>query len=91
MEQEKIKYHDIMALGFNEDVQSDAVYESEHGYKYCIITKQLTKKIYLDWEKSTKLCEMVRLDKPISGDIGAKLPIRNLEHLKEMINFFISD
>lgn len=88
MEQEKINYSEIMALGFTEDVQSDSVYEAEHGYKYCIITKQLTKKIYLDWEKDTKLCKMVRLSKPKTGEIGAELPIKNLEHLKEMINFF---
>ena len=88
MEQEKINYDEIMALGFTEDVQSDRVYEAEHGYKYCIINKELTKKIYLDWEKETKLCKMVRLSKPKTGDIGAELPIKNLDHLKEMINFF---
>lgn len=91
MEQEKINYCEIMALGFTEDVQNDSVYEAEHGYKYCIITKQLTKKIYLDWEKDTKLCKMVRLSNHKTGDIGAELPIKNLEHLKEMINFFTKD
>jgi len=88
MEQEKINYDKIMALGFTEEVNSDSVYEAEHGYSYCIITKQLTKKIYLDWQKDTKLCKMVRLSKPKTGDIGAELPIKNLDHLKEMINFF---
>ena len=88
MKQEKINYDEIMALGFTEDVLSDSVYEAEHGYAYCIITKNLTKKIYLDWEKETKLCKMVRLSKPKTGDIGAELPIKNLEHLKEMINIF---
>lgn len=88
MEQEKINYDKIIALGFTEEVQSDSVYEAEHGYAWCIITKQLTKKIYLDWQKDTKLCKMVRLSKPKTGDIGAELPINNLEHLKEMINFF---
>ena len=88
MEQEKINYDKIMALGFTEDIQSDSVYEAKHGYTYCIINKQLTNKIYLDWEKETKLCKMVRLSKPKTGDIGAELPIKNLEHLKEMINFF---
>ena len=88
MEQEKINYDKIMALGFTEEVNSDSVYEAEHGYSYCIITKQLTKKIYLDWAKETKLCKMVRLSKPKTGDIGAELPIKNIEHLKEMINFF---
>lgn len=91
MTQEKINYDKIMALGFTEEVNSDSVYEAEHGYSYCIITKQLTKKIYLDWAKETKLCKMVRLSKPKTGDIGAELPIKNLDHLKEMINFFSNE
>lgn len=88
MKQEKINYSEIMALGFSEEVQSDKCYEAEHGYSYCIITKQLTKKIYLDWAKETKLCKMVRLSNPKTGDIGNEMPIKNLEHLNEIINFF---
>ena len=88
MKQEKIDYDKIMALGFSEEVASDSCYEAEHGYAYCIITKNLTKKIYLDWQKDTKLCKMVRLSKPKTGDIGAELLIKNIDHLKEMINFF---
>jgi len=88
MKQEKINYSEIMGLGFTEEISEDKSYYAKHGYSYCIITKKLTKKIYLDWEKETKLCKMVRLSKPKTGDIGAELPINNLEHLKEMINFF---
>lgn len=44
MKQEKINYDEIMALGFTEDVQSDKCYEAEHGYAYCIITLQVSKK-----------------------------------------------
>lgn len=91
MEQEKINYDEIMALGFTEDIQIDSVYEAKNGYSYCIITKQLTKKIYLDWQKDTKLCKMVRLSKPKTGDIGAELLIKNLDHLKEMISFFYNE
>ena len=91
MKQEKINYSEIMALGFSEEIDSDSSYEAEHGYAYCIITKNLTKKIYLDWEKDTKLCKMVRIDSPKTGNIKAELPINNLEHLKEMINFFSNE
>lgn len=89
MEQEKIKYSEVIALGFTEDdMQSDEVYFNEYGYNYCIITKELTKKIYLDWAKETQLCEMVRIDNTKHCNVKAELPIRNLEHLKEIINFF---
>ena len=89
MEQEKIKYSEIMGLGFTEEPQFDKVYFNEYGFEYCIITKELTKKIYLDWEKETQLCKMVRLSDPKKGCIGAEMPIKNLEHAKEMIEFFL--
>ena len=84
----QIPYDKIIALGFTEEVHDDTVYEAEHGYKYCIITKQLTKKLYLDWQKDTKLCKLVRLSKPKTGDIGAELEIEGLHHLEMIINFF---
>ena len=88
MEQEKINYDKIMALGFTEEITCDSVYEAINGYPYCIITKKLTKTIYLDWEKDTKLCKMFRIDSPQNGNIQAKLPIINLQHLKQIISFF---
>ena len=91
MIQEKIDYDKIMALGFNEQVASDSCYEAEHGYAYCIITKNLTKKIYLDWQKDTKLCKMVRIDSPKTGNVKAETPIMNLEQIKTLINFFSNE
>ena len=88
MTNEKIYYSDIMDLGFSEEVQYDTVYESEHGYCYSIITKKLTKKIYLDWQKDTKICKIVRLSDPKTGSIATQLPVNNLNQLKEIINFF---
>jgi len=91
MKQEKINYDKIMSLGFTEEICSDDVYYAQHGYKYAIITKHLTKKIYLDWQKDTKLCEMVRLDSPNTGHIKARLPIMNLQQVKDLITFFSND
>lgn len=91
MKQEKINYDEIMALGFTEEIVADKVYYAEHGFQYAIINKNLTKKIYLDWEKETKLCEMVRLDKSKTGDVKARMPINNLQHLKYLIDFFCDE
>ena len=91
MEQEKINYDEIISLGFTEELSEDKSYFAEHGFDYVIITKDLTKKIYLDWAKETKLCEMVRLDSPNSGNVVKRMPIRNLEHLKELVNFFSNE
>jgi len=89
MEQEKINYSEIMALGFSEEECSDDVYYKQYGYAYCQITLKLTKRIYLDWAKETQLCEMVRIDSPKTCNIKKRMPIKNLAHLKEMINFFL--
>jgi hypothetical protein len=89
MEQEKIKYKDIMNLGFKEHFDTDQVYFDEFGFDYAIITKKLEKRISLDWAKDTQLCEMIRLNK--TGSIVSKMPMRNLEHLKEIISFFTDD
>ena len=91
MKQETIKYSDIISLNFNVDVQDDQVYFDQYGFDYCIITKDLTPEIYLDWEKETRLCEMVRIDSQEDGNIKSRIPIINLGHLKQMINFFSDD
>lgn len=88
MKQEKIKYSEVIGLGFTESVESDPVYFDEYGYSYCIVTKQLTELVYLDWAKETQLCKMVRIDNLDDCNIKAELPIRNVEHLREIVNFF---
>jgi hypothetical protein len=91
MTQQKIKYSDIMALGFSEEEQHDPQYFKQYGYAYCIITLKLTKLIYLDWAKETQLCEMVRLKDTKECDIARRMPIRDLQHLKEMVGFFVGE
>ena len=88
MTQEKINYKDIIDLGFEEVECYDSVYEALYGYPYCHITKHLTKKIYLDWEKETRRCKMVRIDSAKTCNIMAETPIMNLEQVKTLIDFF---
>ena len=83
---EKISYKEIKALGFNESKQHDEVYEAQYGFPYVIIEKKLTKKIYLDWEKHSQLCYLVRMDK--DENIRKHVPVANLEVLKQIVNFF---
>lgn len=90
-EQEQIPYNEIIRLGFEVETDSDKVYFDEYGFDYCIITKHLTKKIYLDWAKETRLCEMVRLNNTRDNNIMARMPIKNLEHLEEIISFFCDE
>ena len=87
MKQQEIDYKDIVRLGFTENKDpDDKVYFNKYGFEYVIITKQLTKNIYLDWPKQTRICEMVRTDS--EGYIESRMPIRDAEHLEVLINFF---
>ena len=86
--QQKIKYHEIMSLGFKEEVCSDQQYFKQYGFDYCIITLKLSRKIYIDWAKETQLAEMVRMKDDKTCDIMKRLPINDINHLKEMIDFF---
>ena len=87
MNQKEINYSDIKALGFTEEFAHDQVYFNQYGYEYAIIQKKLTKKIYLDWEKETRLCRMVRQDDECN--ILGTFKIEDLDQLKSIINFFI--
>ena len=84
--QERIKYHEIMSLGFKEEFCHDDVYFREHGFQYSIITLTLRTHIYLEWAKETQKAEMIRINK--DDKILKKMPIKNLDHLKEIIDFF---
>ena len=88
MKQEKIKYSDVMSLGFTEEIVKDSVYYDTYGYDYAIINKDLTKKIYLDWEKDKRTCKIVRIDSPKTCNIMSESPVVNLQHLKDIIIFF---
>ena len=84
--QEKIKYSEIKNLGFIEEEVNDVLYFEEHGFQYCEITKRLTKRIALEWEKSTQLCFMA-IGKKHSIYL-VRIPINNIKELRNIIEFF---
>jgi hypothetical protein len=87
MKHEQINYKDIMDLGFTEEYHNDSVYQSQYGFPWSIITLKLTKRIYLDWEKETRLCWIYRTDN--EEYIQAKRPIYNLAQLRDTVSFFL--
>lgn len=89
MKQEKIRYRDIMDLGFKEKVEHDQQFIDDYGYDYTIITLKLTKRIYLMWEKETQLASIHRTDKE-DFEIR-RMDIKNLEQLKYIIDFFLGE
>jgi hypothetical protein len=84
----KINYKAVIDYGFKVEPQTDDVYYDQYGYNWNIITLDLTKKIYLDWDQTTQLCEMIRIDNNRECNIMARLPIRDVAHLEEIIEFY---
>lgn len=86
--QERIHYIDIKNLGFKEIDGDCQQYFNEFGFDYVIISKKLTKTISLDWSKESQLCEIIRVDNNKHQNIIRRVPVKNLEHLVEIIDFF---
>ena len=87
----RIWYKDIKRLGFKEDPQTDDVYKDKYGYGYRIVTKQLTRTIYLDWERETGKCYLVRLKKGGKGDVANRMEIMDVESLESIMDFYTRD
>lgn len=83
----EIRYKDIIDLGFKSVEISDKVFYDDYGYGYTYFYCQLIKRIGIEWCQVRRTCEMVRYDK--EENVKARMPIKDLQHLKEMINFFI--
>ena len=86
--QEKIDYIDVIDLGFEEEIFDDCVFFNTYGFQYKIVTKQLTKKIYIDWYSVERTCKLVRVDSPKTGNIIAEMKLLNLEQVKQIIDFY---
>ena len=84
----EINYKDIIDLGFKETFHDDNVYFNQYGYQYSIVELKLTKYIYIDWEKSSRICSLIRINNKEECSIQAKYIIQNLEELKNIIKFF---
>ncbi len=64
------------------------MFYDQHGYEYKIFTKMLAPTLMLDWQQTTRLCEMLVLRK--DGHIFDRIPIVDLAHLKDYIDSFTS-
>ena len=87
-EQQQIRYKDVMDLGFIETQCPDNVFRDEYGYDYKIVELNLTKKISIDWNIETRMCQLIRINNNIDCDVKARYPIKNLDELKTIIDFF---
>ena len=87
MEQSKVDYKDVIARGFKRSDESDGVFFDQNGYNWFIVTKDLTKRIFIDWDCETHFLTLIRADK--DGNIKGRIFLTGeLEELDRIIRFF---
>jgi len=85
MKQERIYYKDVIALGFTETQSDDSVYLQQYGFPYCIVEKELTPTVHLEWTKETGFCSKITIDNKEDGNIIEKVEVKNLGELKRIV------
>jgi hypothetical protein len=85
--QQPINFCDIMALGFTAEDGHDEVFEKMHGYPYTIFTKMLAPTLMLDWQQTTRLCEVLVI-RPEDGHIYDRIPVTDTNSLQTLVNSF---
>ena len=85
MKQQKIRYKDVIDLGFIETLCDDKVWEDIYGYPYKIISYPLTDRSTIYWHQDTRLCERVVRD--FKSNVVLRKPIEDLDELKMLIGF----
>tara|TARA_R110002012_G_scaffold255141_1_gene434812 strand:+ start:6515 stop:6772 length:258 start_codon:yes stop_codon:yes gene_type:complete len=82
----KIKYKDLVQLGFERENLSDTVHYEIYGTESFVMTLKLTKKIYLTWDCEDREVFLIRGNK--EGDILGKHPVVNTLDIANWIRFF---
>lgn len=85
MTQQPIDYKDVIALGFLRQDEQDSVFFGQYGFKWFIVEIELTKSVKASWDCNSRLVELIRhKERSILG----RMPIENLQHLKDMLSFY---
>ena len=86
MTQNKIDYKTVIDLGFEREDIKDNVFFKQYGFNWFIVTKKLTKKIYLDWDCTTRTVTLKRIHE--DHNIIGSLNIESSQELEDIIKFF---
>jgi hypothetical protein len=88
MERQKVDYDEVISRGFKRKDQSDKIFYNQNGYEWFIVTKKLTKTIYIDWDCETHYLTLLRTDKEQGAILGRIFLTGDLEELDRIIRFF---
>lgn len=86
MTQSPIDYKDIIEAGFKVEETYDSIFKAEYGFDYKIVTLDLSKRLYLEWDTVTRFVTFARIDK--SYNILAQMMVYDKDHMLNIIEFF---
>ena len=87
MQQLRVDYKDILALGFKELIEeSDSIYFDQHGFYYSIISLKLARRVYLYWDKATGFVKLTTLGKDHS--VISNVPLYDLNAVKTVMSAY---
>lgn len=87
MKERGIIYQQVIDLGFEREDQSDNIFFKANGYEWFLVTKTLSKTLYIDWDCETHQVELIRW-KPKDGSILNRRTLKTIEEIKDCIDFF---
>ena len=81
-------YKDLIKLGFKRQQLPDPQYFDLYGVPWVLVSKQLMPLVSLEWDQQTLRVVIIRIDSEENQNIMSESPIRDMEHLKEVIAIF---
>jgi hypothetical protein len=85
MKQEVIEYQDFLDLGGVRDSSNCSIFYKQHGHEWFWADIKLGKGFFAHWDCEDRLVEIQKIK---DGFIVSTLPVKNLDHLKELVAFF---
>jgi hypothetical protein len=83
--QKPIDYKDFINLGGVRDESGCPVFQKQFGYSWFWADIELGKGYIAHWDCVDRLVEIQKTKK---GSILSRLPVKDLDHLKELVAFF---
>lgn len=88
MKHTPIDYKTCLDLGFKHIHLGDQLFIDQYGFDWFTLDMKVMKKLWFTWDCNTRLVTLIR---GTQKNLRAETPIYNLEHLKQMIDFFTID
>ena len=85
-EQEKIRYIDLIKLGFEVEYYDDKTHYEMYGWDASFVMYELNKRTRIEWEPTTRKCRIYTFDS--EGMIKLEYPIKDLATVQGLVSLY---